>query len=115
MAKKFFNTYREQLLHLAKLYNVIEIKSYARSAKRLTVAQLELILINSITFLLLSTNVISDAPLLTASNPSIPLPAKISNTDKSFRFPNISNILFLTLDEVGRYGSLLLVFICKPL
>ena len=26
MAKKFFNTYREQLLHLAKLYNVIEIK-----------------------------------------------------------------------------------------
>ncbi len=47
MAKKFFNTYREQLLHLAKLYNVIEIKSYARSAKRLTVAQLELILIKN--------------------------------------------------------------------
>jgi len=47
MVKKFFNTYREQLLHIAKLYSVIEIKSYARSAKRLTVAQLELILIKN--------------------------------------------------------------------
>ena len=47
MAKKIFKTYREQLLHIAKLYNVIEIKSYARSAKRLTVSQLELILIKN--------------------------------------------------------------------
>ncbi len=47
MSKKIFKTYREQLLYLAKLYNVIEIKSYARSAKRLTVAQLELILIKN--------------------------------------------------------------------
>jgi len=47
MVKKFFKTYRDQLLHLAKLYNVIEVKSYARSAKRLTVSQLELILIKN--------------------------------------------------------------------
>ncbi len=45
--QKFFKTYREQLLHLAKLYNVVEIKSYARSAKSLTVAQLELLLIKN--------------------------------------------------------------------
>jgi len=47
MLKKIFKTYREQLLHIAKLYNVIEIKSYARSSKRLTVSQLELILIKN--------------------------------------------------------------------
>jgi len=47
MVKKFFKSYRDQLLHLAKLYNVIEVKSYARSAKRLTVSQLELILIKN--------------------------------------------------------------------
>jgi len=47
MVKKIFKTYREQLLHLAILYNVIEIKSYARSSKRLTVSQLELILIKN--------------------------------------------------------------------
>ena len=47
MLKKIFKTYREQLLHIAKLYNVIEIKSYARSSKRLTVSQLELLLIKN--------------------------------------------------------------------
>ena len=45
--QKLFNTYREQLLHLAKLYNVVEIKSYARSSKKLTIAQLELLLIKN--------------------------------------------------------------------
>ena len=35
------------LLHLAKLYGVVEIKSYARSAKRLTISQLELLLIKN--------------------------------------------------------------------
>ena len=45
--QKFFKTHREQLLHLAKLYGVVEIKSYARSAKSLTVAQLELLLIKN--------------------------------------------------------------------
>ena len=47
MIKKFFKSYRDQLLHLAKLYSVIEVKSYARSSKRLTVSQLELILIKN--------------------------------------------------------------------
>ncbi len=45
--EKLFKSYREQLLHLAKLYGVVEIKSYARSAKRLTISQLELILIKN--------------------------------------------------------------------
>jgi len=45
--EKLFKSYREQLLHLAKLYGVVEIKSYARSAKRLTVSQLELLLIKN--------------------------------------------------------------------
>ena len=44
--EKLFKSYRDQLLHLAKLYGVVEIKSYARSAKRLTISQLELLLIN---------------------------------------------------------------------
>ena len=44
---KLFKSYRDQLLHLAKLYGVVEIKSYARSAKRLTVSQLELLLIKN--------------------------------------------------------------------
>ena len=35
------------MLHLAKLYGVVEIKSYARSAKRLTITQLELLLIKN--------------------------------------------------------------------
>ena len=49
MAKieKIFKSYRDQLLHLAKLYGVVEIKSYARSAKRLTITQLELLLIKN--------------------------------------------------------------------
>ena len=49
MAKieKIFKSYRDQLLHLAKLYGIVEIKSYARSAKRLTTNQLELLLIKN--------------------------------------------------------------------
>ena len=45
--EKLFKSYREQLLHLAKLYGIVEVKSYARSAKRLTIAQLELLLIKN--------------------------------------------------------------------
>jgi Bax protein len=45
--EKLFKSYREQLLHLAKLYGVVEIKSYARSSKKLTISQLELILIKN--------------------------------------------------------------------
>jgi len=45
--EKLFKSYRDQLLHLAKLYGVVEVKSYARSSKRLTVAQLELLLIKN--------------------------------------------------------------------
>jgi len=44
---KFFRSYRDQLVHLAKLYGVVEVKSYARSSKRLTVSQLELLLIKN--------------------------------------------------------------------
>jgi Bax protein len=45
--EKLFKSYRDQLIHLAKLYGVVEIKSYARSAKKLTVSQLELLLIKN--------------------------------------------------------------------
>ncbi len=45
--EKLFKSYREQLVHLAKLYGVVEIKSYARSSKRLTISQLELLLIKN--------------------------------------------------------------------
>ena len=45
--EKLFKSYRDQLLHLAKLYNIVEVKSYARSSKRLTVSQLELLLIKN--------------------------------------------------------------------
>mgnify|MGYP000380108998 CR=1 FL=1 len=45
--EKLFKSYRDQLLHLAKLYGVVEIKSYARSAKKLTISQLELVLIKN--------------------------------------------------------------------
>ena len=45
--EKLFKSYRDQLLHLGKIYGVVEIKSYARSSKRLTVAQLELLLIKN--------------------------------------------------------------------
>ena len=45
--EKLFKSYREQLLHLGKLYGVVEIKSYARSSKKLTISQLELLLIKN--------------------------------------------------------------------
>ena len=45
--KTNFKSYREQLLHLAKLYGIVEIKSYLRSSKRLTNSQIELILIKN--------------------------------------------------------------------
>jgi len=45
--EKLFTTYREQLLHLAKLYGIVEVKRYARSAKKLTTSQLELLLIKN--------------------------------------------------------------------
>ena len=45
--EKLFKSYRDQLIHLAKLYNIVEIKSYARSSKRLTISQLELLLIKN--------------------------------------------------------------------
>jgi len=45
--EKLFKSYREQLLHLAKLYGVVEIKSYARSSKKLSITQLELLLIKN--------------------------------------------------------------------
>ena len=45
--EKLFKSYRDQLVHLAKLYGVVEVKSYAHSAKRLTISQLELLLIKN--------------------------------------------------------------------
>ena len=45
--EKLFKSYRDQLLHLGKLYGVVEIKSYARSAKKLSTGQLELLLIKN--------------------------------------------------------------------
>ena len=45
--EKLFKSYRDQLLHLAKLYVIVEIKSYARSSKKLTISQLELLLIKN--------------------------------------------------------------------
>jgi len=45
--QKLFKSYRDQLLYLAKIYNIVEIKSYARSSKRLTISQLELLLIKN--------------------------------------------------------------------
>ena len=45
--KNIYTSYRGQLLELAKFYGVVEIKSYARSHKRLTTAQLELLLIKN--------------------------------------------------------------------
>ena len=45
--EKLFKSYRDQLVHLAKLYGVVEVKSYARSSKRLTISQLELLLIKN--------------------------------------------------------------------
>jgi len=45
--EKLFKSYRDQLLHLAKLYGVVEIKNYARNSKKLTISQLELLLIKN--------------------------------------------------------------------
>ena len=45
--EKLFKSYRDQSLHLAKLYGIVEVKSYARSSKRLTISQLELLLIKN--------------------------------------------------------------------
>ncbi len=45
--EKLFKSYRDQLLHLGKLYGIVEIKSYARSSKKLSTAQLELLLIKN--------------------------------------------------------------------
>ena len=44
---KLFKSYRDQLIHIAKLYGVVEVKGYKRSAKRLTTSQLELLLIKN--------------------------------------------------------------------
>ncbi len=40
-------SYRRQLIRLAKLYGIVEIKNYFKSAKRLTTSQIELILIKN--------------------------------------------------------------------
>jgi len=40
-------SYRKQLIRLAKFYGIVEIKSYLKSAKRLTTSQIELILIKN--------------------------------------------------------------------
>jgi len=45
--EKLFKSYRDQLIHLAKLYGVVEIKNYARNSKKLTISQLELLLIKN--------------------------------------------------------------------
>ena len=42
--KAYQASYRQQLIQLAKLYGVVEIKNYLKSAKRLTTAQIELLL-----------------------------------------------------------------------
>ena len=47
LIEKLFKSYRDQLLHLAKLYGIVEVKGYARSAKSLTTSQLELLLIKN--------------------------------------------------------------------
>ena len=45
--KTYQSNYRKQLIQLAKLYGIVEIKNYFRSAKRLTNTQIELILIKN--------------------------------------------------------------------
>ena len=45
--KIYYSSYRKQLIQLAKLYGIVEIKNYFRSAKKLTTAQIELILIKN--------------------------------------------------------------------
>ena len=45
--KKTFTSYRQQLIDLAKLYGIVEIKKYVVSKKKLTITQLELILLKN--------------------------------------------------------------------
>ena len=45
--KIYQSSYRKQLIQLAKLYGIVEIKNYFKSAKKLTTAQIELILIKN--------------------------------------------------------------------
>ena len=45
--KNFLNHTETNYFIYAKLYGIVEIKSYARSAKRLTISQLELLLIKN--------------------------------------------------------------------
>ena len=45
--KTYQSSYRKQLIHLAKLYRIVEIKNYLTSAKKLTTSQIELILIKN--------------------------------------------------------------------
>jgi len=44
LIEKLFKSYRDQLLHLAKLYGIVEVKGYARSAKKLTTSQFFLLI-----------------------------------------------------------------------
>ena len=46
-SKTIYTSYREQLIDLARLYGVVEVKNYSRSRKKLTNSQLELILIKN--------------------------------------------------------------------
>ena len=41
------SSYRKRLIQLARFYGIVEIKNYFKSAKRLTNAQIELILIKN--------------------------------------------------------------------
>ena len=45
--KTYQLSYRKQLIQLAKFYGIVEIKNYLKSAKRLTTAQIELLLIKN--------------------------------------------------------------------
>ena len=45
--EKLFKSYRDQLINLAKIYGIVEVKNYARSSKKLTISQLELLLIKN--------------------------------------------------------------------
>ena len=80
--EKLFKSYRDQLLHLAKLYGIVEIKSYARSSKRLTVSQLELLLIKN--HIKLPINRSSDKALAKEELKQ----NTITNIDKTVKNPN---------------------------
>ena len=84
--EKLFKSYRDQLLHLAKLYGVVEVKSYARSSKKLTISQLELLLIKN----------------------NIKLPSNLSssraNAKQELKENSIKNI-YLTLTVIFIIGS----------